>query len=113
MKTYVEYRVRPVKRYVITKYTRQENGSEENSSSEMMGEFSNLGKANVTANMLASCEPDQHAGLENFTIKKGAVHLLPDNFADNLEVSVTTLDSDHMAYTFPKWPQRQIHITIE
>ena len=48
----VEYKVRPVTRYVVTKYTQ----SSQSTSSENLGEFPNVGRANMVAHSLAETE---------------------------------------------------------
>lgn len=50
--TKVEYKVRPVTRYVVTKYTQ----SNQHTSSENLGEFLNVGRANMVAHSLAGTE---------------------------------------------------------
>lgn len=66
----VEYRVKPVTRYLVTRYSETSLSG----SSEERGEFSNKNLANHVASSLAAFEPQEHLG----TPVKSSVHILDD-----------------------------------
>jgi hypothetical protein len=58
----VEYRVRPVTRFVVTRwYHEDQEGGRQNGGSEVCGEFENMQRANKVCEALAAQEPEAEA----------------------------------------------------
>lgn len=58
MSTTIEYRVRPVVRYIVTRFssTSHDNGKSQ-AGSQVCGEFDNADMANTVANAMSATEP--------------------------------------------------------
>ena len=103
---FVEYRVRPVIRYAVTKFTRENipggEPAKPHGRSEMMGVFDNIPNANIIASALAHQEPQYHYN-----------GLLGDN--DNMKVYQSLINdaSETEPYSLQVYPCEKKEVSVK